>query len=365
MIYIGVNTGTSADAVDAVAIQFVGNKSLFLAAYEWPFSDHLRQAIYQAVEDDTISHRACVMLGSKLAQVYQLAVEGVCEKAGITLSEVEAIGLHGQTIHHCPDHKPPYTLQLDQATDLAQRLGVRVVANFRAADIAQGGQGAPLIPAYHRFLAEQAGKSRAAFVNLGGIANITWFDGVANQLQGWDVGPANALLDAWAQSHLGQPFDDQGTWAQSGKVCPQLLQALLQDPYFAKKPPKSTGRDYFTEAWLRKGITQQSPQDVQATLVALTVQTIATALNQQGLGETFPVYLYGKGVANTYLCQQLQAQCPDFLLQTTEVLAMPPEWLEGGLFAWLAYCHDQRHAVDLRAVTGAKKPTILGALYPA
>ena len=365
MIYIGVNTGTSADAVDAVAIQFVDNKSLFLAAYELPFTEHLRQAIYQAVEDDKVSHRALVTLGDSLAQIYQRAVEGVCEKAGLTLSEVEAIGLHGQTIHHCPDHQPPYTLQLDQATDVAQRLGCRVVANFRAADIAQGGQGAPLIPAYHRFLAEQASKGKAAFVNLGGIANITWFDKVANQLQGWDVGPANALLDMWALSHLGQPFDDQGRWAQSGKVCPQLLQALLQDPYFAKKPPKSTGRDYFTEAWLRKHMTRQSPQDVQATLVALTVQTIATALTQQGQGKSFPVYLYGKGVANTYLCQQLQAQCPDLLLQTTDILSMPPEWLEGGLFAWLAYCYDQQIAIDLRTVTGAKKATRLGALYPS
>lgn len=364
MIYIGVNTGTSADAVDAVAIQIINNKSRFLAAYELPFADHLRQAIYQAVEDDKISHRDCVMLGSKLAKVYQLAVEGVCEKAGITQSEVEAIGLHGQTIHHCPNHQPPYTLQLDQATDVAQRLGVRVIANFRAADIAQGGQGAPLIPAYHRFLAEQVGESRAAFVNLGGIANITWFDKMGNQLLGWDVGPANALLDMWAQRHLHQPFDDQGAWAQTGKVCSQLLTALLQDPYFAKKPPKSTGRDYFTEAWLRNHITQQCPQDVQATLVALSVQTIATALQQQQHGKTFPVYLYGKGVANTYLCQQLQAQCPDLLLQTTEVLSIPPEWLEGGLFAWLAYCYDQQLAVDLCTVTGAKKPTRLGALYP-
>ena len=365
MIYLGVNTGTSADAVDVVICRQTQQSQKFLYGYEEPIHSELRDRILSAVNNAKISYQDIKSLGSELAKIYQEAVKQACLEAKIALTDIEAIGLHGQTIHHCPIAQVPYTLQLDHAADVSQGLGVNVVADFRAQDIAQGGQGAPIIPAYHRYLAQSSQEQRAAFINLGGIANITWFDEGRNNLLGWDIGPANALLDNWIFKNKSLNYDMHGKWAQSGNVSTKLLKKLTDDPYFSLPPPKSTGRDYFNLTWLEKFITDEKPEDIQATLVELTAQQIAKALDWCACEVTqdIPVYMYGKGVENSYVMAKIQSYCKRFIVKKSDEISMPSQWLEGGLYAWLAHCYTQKNTINLTKVTGSRGPVILGAMY--
>ena len=284
------------------------------------------------------------------------------EQLSLSVKQVTAIGLHGQTIHHRPDACYPYSLQIEDAHHLANIVGIDVVGQFRASDIAAGGLGAPLIPAYHQYCLNQAEKSTGIFLNLGGIANVTISS--PSGVLGWDVGPANALMDLWVQKCLQKPFDQGGEWARSGQIIDDLLQQLMQDPYLQACLPKSTGRDYFSTAWLNQfTLDQFTPEDVQATLCAFTVNSIQADLRQhahQYAGA--PIYVYGKGVKNKFMMEQLiSALSDDWPVTTTEAIGIDPDWLECGLFAWLAFCHHTRTPVDLCKTTGALRPTVLGA----
>ena len=363
MIYLGVNTGTSADAVDVVCCRYEGLKQTFIFGYEKPIDAELREKILDAVNDPLISYRDLQYIGARLAQYYHTAIQEACLQANIDVSAVQAVGLHGQTIHHCPSAVIPYTLQLDHAAEVSQALGMDVIAGFRANDIANGGQGAPIIPAYHRFLAQANQQNQAVFINLGGIANITWYNQENDTLLGWDIGPANALLDNWIKQNQGLDYDHKGQWAQSGKVIEDLYDQFAQDAYFSMPAPKSTGRDYFNIDWLHKNIRNEKPEDIQATLVELTVRQIACAIESVAAKSTAPVYLYGKGVRNSYLVQRLKSLCGKMHICATEEIHIPAQWLEGGLYAWLAYCYQEKVPIDLSQVTGAKKTSILGAKY--
>jgi len=362
VIFFGINTGTSADAIDCVACDYTDGKQHFLDAISLAMPRPLQNRIVDAVEQVTLDFEDAINLSRALTKCYIEAAEVLLKKLRCSPSQVTAIGLHGQTIHHRPDYSTPYTVQLGDAELLASQLGIDVVDRFRQTDISVGGQGAPLIPVYHNYLARCAGHETALFINLGGIANITQC-GTKSHLKGWDIGPANALMDLWSQRNLNQPFDDQGQWARSGKVMPELLDLWLRDPYFTLEPPKSTGRDYFSNAWLEgtKNIDQYKTEDIQASLCALTVRSIELDIRRHVKEKHGVIYIYGKGVHNTFLLEQMKQYLPSFDIQTTDTIGISAEWLEGGLFAWLAYCYKQRIASDFRHVTGAKKTAVLGA----
>ena len=327
--------------------------------------DDLQQWVIQAVESEDVTIDAMQKLSAKLTTIYAQAVKKILQKMCITPDKIAAIGLHGQTLHHRPLSNYPYTVQLGNAAVLANQFGIKVIDGFRMTDISVGGQGAPLIPAYHRYLAQVAGRTNAVFLNLGGIANMTLY-AEPDTLMGWDIGPANALIDLWCQQHRGCPFDEGGQWARSGKLLPKLLAQWLQDDYFVEKPPKSTGRDYFSAAWLQRqsvNIAQYAPGDVQATLCELTAVTVAQDVTRYVKQQSDTIYLYGKGIANTWMLARLQAHLPGYQLQSTDSLGIAPDWLEGGLFAWLAYQYVSRRPTCLMGVTGAKKPAILGVCH--
>ena len=360
MIVLGVNTGTSADAVDCVACEYVNGRQRLLDAVSLDMPRELQLQIIEAVENAELTVENAQILSHKLTDQYIKVADHLIRKLGPT-NHIDVIGLHGQTIHHQPHHQYPYTIQLANAARMADQLSVDVVHDFRTSDISVGGQGAPLIPVYHQYLAEQAGQSSALFINLGGIANITHYSRQTH-LKGWDIGPANSLMDLWAQKHLGQPYDNHGQWARSGVLIPELLDRWLQDPYFELTLPKSTGRDYFSGAWLEQAgaLNQYRANDVQATLCALTVQAIRSDIVKYVPEKAGAIYVYGKGIYNTFLMEQIQHALPEFIVQTSDAVGVSAQWLESGLFAWLAYCYKQKITCDLRHVTGAKKPVILG-----
>ena len=361
MLFLGVNTGTSADAVECVAYEFNQGQQKFLGGVSVDIHKKLRQEIMVAVEDDTMSISNLMSLRHQLTLVYAQAIEELLEKLTLAPDDIKAIGLHGQTIHHRPHAQYPYSLQVEDAHQLADMVGIDVIGQFRSTDIAAGGIGAPLIPAYHQYCLSQANEESGIFLNLGGIANVTICS--PSSISGWDIGPANALMDLWTQSCLHKPFDDAGVWARSGRIIDDVLAQWMQDPYFQKSLPKSTGRDYFSMAWLEQyQLNDYPPEDIQATLCAFTVNSIRADMSRLASSHTgTPIYIYGKGVKNEFLMEQLAASLTDWPVSDTTALGIDPEWLECGLFAWLAFCQDARIPVDLRSTTGARQPAILGA----
>lgn len=363
MIIIGVNTGTSADAVDTAAFLFEGSSHQLVAATSTELPAALKKNIMTAVESPDLSVADLYLLRGHLTQVYIQAIQKLVQVSGLKQAQITAIGLHGQTIHHHPRQGYPYTIQLADAASVAEALGCPVVENFRQSDMAVGGEGAPLIPAYHRHIAQQQGLEQCLFLNLGGIANITLVD--RERLCGWDAGPANALIDFWVGRKLQQPYDDQGKWAASGQVKQALLEKWLKDPYFSKTPPKSTGRDYFSGQWLLARIDKESsPVDVQATLCELTVRAVCDDLvHHVKVPKGTPLYLFGKGVKNNHIISRLSHHLPHLSIQSTHAIGLDPDWLESGLFAWLAKSRLEERAIDLTQVTGATRPAVLGAIY--
>jgi len=281
---------------------------------------------------------------------------------------VRAIGAHGQTVRHRPGEfdGTGFTTQLLNGALLAELTGIDVVCDLRRRDVAAGGQGAPLAPGLHAALFASPGESRAV-LNLGGIANLTLL-GASGSTLGFDCGPANALLDGWCQRHTGRPFDDGGRWAASGLVLEPLLAALLAEPYFALPPPKSTGRDLFHLAWLdgqlARHATRAAPADVQATLAALTVRSVAQEL-QRHASATSLLMACGGGAHNQHLMRGLAAQLPRLRVTTTAEFGLPVDQVEGAAFAWLAQCFVERRPGNIVAVTGARGARVLGALHPA
>ncbi|MCU0898344.1 MAG: anhydro-N-acetylmuramic acid kinase [Burkholderiales bacterium] len=354
-------SGTSLDGVDAALVDFSAGAIHLLAGHHLPYDDRVRAAALalSASGDDEI-HRAAT-LGNELSSLYARAVSELLDHAGVRAADVVATGCHGQTVRHRPD--AGYTVQLANPALLAELSGTRVVADFRARDLAAGGQGAPLVPAFHAAVFRDP-KVHRAVVNVGGIANITDLP-ATGAVRGFDTGPGNMLLDAWAGAHIGARFDRCGAWAASGKVDQALLDALLADPYFAAPPPKSTGRERFHHAWLaRHDVARLRPEDVQATLAELTARSIVDAARRHCPGiEAF--HVCGGGAKNADLVARLTRSASPATVASTAALRVDPEWVEAMAFAWLA-----RQAIlglpgNLPDVTGARGARVLGAIYPA
>lgn len=359
--YIGLMSGTSLDGIDAVLAAPRGHRFRILASLHRPYPAALRRqllALHEPGRDEL--HRAAI-IANELTAAYAGAVRAVIAHAGSRARAVAAIGCHGQTIRHRPD--AGYTLQLVNGALLAELTGITVASDFRSRDIAAGGEGAPLVPAFHHAMFASARRGRAV-VNVGGIANMTCLP-ARGKVTGFDCGPGNCLLDAWISERRRKRYDARGAWAASGSVIPRLLGRLLEHPFFRRRPPKSTGREEFELAWVKRALTRRERAvDVQATLLELTATTIVQAVRThcRKAGE---IYLCGGGAQNWALFERLAALLPDRLITTTAALGIDPMHVEALAFAWLARQALKEKPGNLPSVTGAKGPRVLGAIYPA
>jgi anhydro-N-acetylmuramic acid kinase len=355
-------SGTSLDGVDAVLAQFPQQNSVphLLGTHYLPYSHELRMrllALHQPQADEL--HLAYIM-AQELAGIYAQSVHALLEKTATAPNRVAAIGCHGQTVRHRPE--AGYTVQLVNGARLAELTGLTSIVDFRSRDIAAGGQGAPLVPAFHAAMLSSASEHRV-IVNIGGIANLTDL-AASGEVIGFDCGPGNLLLDAWATRHLGRPIDENGSWAASGKVLDDLLDRLLAHEFFVATPPKSAGREQFNLVWLQNQLNgNESPQDVQATLLELTARGIIDAAQTHCSG-FYALYVCGGGVHNAALMNRL-AELADKPVRSTAVLGIDPDWMEALAFAWLAKQCLKGKPGNLPAVTGASGPRVLGAIYPA
>ncbi len=363
--FAGLMSGTSMDGVDGVLAEFAGRGALKVVSHAYrPFPEPLRDELLALnVSGPDELHRSALAAG-KLASLYSDVVQDLLGTARLTPTNVRAIGSHGQTVRHRPSLG--YTWQINNPSLLAEKTGIAVVADFRSRDVAAGGQGAPLVAAFHRALFGAPHEARAV-LNLGGISNLTALlaDG---RTTGFDCGPANVLMDLWSLRHIGQRFDADGAWAASGTVNATLLDLFLQEPYFTDPPPKSTGRDLFNAAWLETRLQQQrtpcSPADVQATLCELTAVTCTQAIRVHA-GAARELLVCGGGALNKHLLARMAHLLPGVVVRLTDDRGLPAQHVEAAAFAWLAYMHVQGEAGNVSAVTGAAGPRVLGALYPA
>jgi anhydro-N-acetylmuramic acid kinase len=361
--YVGLMSGTSLDGIDAVLAEIGPSGQLqLLRTHYQPYPDSLRTQLLalHTPQADEIHLSACA--GNQLARLYAEAVAALLD--GLAPSSVRAIGCHGQTLRHRP--ADGYTLQIGNAALLAELSGIAVVADFRSRDIAAGGQGAPLVPAFHAHTLRHSGIHRV-IANIGGIANITDLP-TDGRVHGWDTGPGNMLLDAWIKRHRGTHYDRDGAWAASGSIQPGLLAALTKHPYLQIPPPKSAGREQFNLDWLDDTLgnlgVMVDPADVQATLLELTALSLADAISRE-CGGAQELYICGGGAHNSALMQRISAHLPNVCVGTTAALGIDPDWVEALAFAWLARQTLHHEPGNLPAVTGARGERVLGAIYPA
>ncbi len=372
-LYLGLMSGTSADGIDAALVAFdeAGGRlrARLHAARTQAWEPALRERLVGLGQGgDCTSLDEVGALHVAIGEAFAQAALALLEDAGIAPAQVAAIGSHGQTLRHRPhgargDGAQPFSLQLGDASVIAERTGITTVADFRSRDVAAAGHGAPLLPALHAALLHDAGEDRAV-LNLGGIANLTLLP-ARGEVRGFDTGPANALLDAWCARHTGAPYDAGGAFAARGQVDPALLARLLDEPWFALPPPKSTGREQFHLAWLEARLDDAAPPaDVQATLLELTAATVADALRatQPATGR---VLACGGGVHNPLLLARLAARLPGVAVESTAAHGVDPDFVEAMGFAWLARQTLLGRAGNLPAVTGARGPRVLGAVHPA
>jgi anhydro-N-acetylmuramic acid kinase len=384
--YIGLMSGTSLDGVDGVIANFEHHKIKVLAHAYAPFSPALRAELLALnTAGDNELHRAA-LAENALARSYAQVVAQLLQTTNLDRHDIAAIGAHGQTVRHRPqafDADPArqiaggaggYTLQLNNPALLAELTGIDVVADFRRRDVAAGGQGAPLVPAFHQAVFGGT-PDKVAVLNIGGISNVTLLNANAVQgkepgdggVSGFDCGPGNALMDHWCQAHTSQPFDDAGRWAASGKVHADLLASLLDEPYFSQPPPKSTGRDLFNVDWLTGKLApfkNLKPVDVQATLTELTARVCCDALRTAPPEPVAKLIVCGGGALNAYLMARLGA-LSGVAADSSERCGLPPLQVEAAAFAWLARKCNKREAGNVPKVTGAQGARILGAIYPA
>lgn len=367
-LYIGLMSGTSLDGVDGVLAELAANGNILrvLAHHHSAFDNALAQELLalQAPTHNEL-HRAA-LAANALAALYASTVEALLAHTHTSREDVRCVAAHGQTVRHRPDMG--YTLQLLNASLLAELTSIPVVADFRSRDVAAGGQGAPLVPAFHRALFGRTGRHRL-IVNLGGICNVTFLDGT-EQVIGYDIGPCNIVLDAWTQRHLGQAYDDRGAWSGIGEVQADLLDVLLEEPFFAEAPPKSTGRDHFNLEWLDERLSafgDRAPEDVARTLVELIAQLVAREI-EESRPRVDEVIFCGGGTYNLTLTGAISASAslyaPNVTCTSSESHGVPPLQVEALAFAWLGYMHMSDQPGNLPEVTGADDYRVLGAYYP-
>ena len=363
--YIGLISGTSMDGIDAALVEF-GDRSLrTIAANSHSYPQELRAGLIAASRNP----QSCTVdvlgdLDHWTGKCFCDAALGLLSESSIDASQVRAIGSHGQTIRHRPDVDRPFTVQIGNPNIIAKGTGILCVADFRSADIALGGQGAPLVPPFHEWLFRSDTVDRCV-VNIGGIANVTLLPRGDGAIGGFDTGPGNTLLDAWILRQQGAAYDEAGQWAASGTCDDSQLGRMLADPYFALPPPKSTGFEYFNEAWLSSfDIDDHDSADVQATLCELTAKTIAAAIDTY-MADTGEVLICGGGVHNADLMRRLSANLAGTKPDSTADHGLDPDWVEASAFAWLAMRTLDNLPGNAPSVTGASRPAILGAIYPA
>lgn len=363
-LYLGLISGTSADAVDAALVEFNGDRARCIAASATPYPDELRERILDlALARQSATFDLTGALDVEIGRAFAGAARALIESSGVDRSRIRAIGSHGQTLWHRPYAAQPFTTQLGDPNTIAEQLRITTVADFRRRDIAAGGQGAPLAPAFHAAAFADSRESRAV-LNLGGIANLTLMR-PGQPVCGFDTGPASGLMDAWCREHTGAAFDRDGELAASGRTLDDLLSRLLGEDYFARRSPKSTGRETFQLQWLRGFLRGgESVADVQATLLQLTVRTIVEALQREAPGVA-RVIACGGGVHNAYLMQELATALSPIALETTAAHGIDPDFVEAITFAWLARETLEDRPGNRPEVTGARGPRVLGAVWPA
>jgi anhydro-N-acetylmuramic acid kinase len=374
-LFIGLMSGTSMDGVDAALVDFSEEKPRVAGIESAPIAIDLRAALMALNSSGADELHNAALATNALMRLYAQAVRALLAKTKLTPQDIRAIGAHGQTVRHRPqmfdvmDGAGGYTIQLCNPSLLAELTGIDVVADFRSRDVAAGGQGAPLAPFFHRaWFAQDA--ATVGVLNIGGISNLTILQSNDTTL-GFDCGPGNALMDFWCVQHTGQAFDAQGAWGAAGQVISPLLNAMLAEPYFALPYPKSTGRDLFNPDWLAKHLlnfADAKPQDVQRTLLELTVSTISTCASSYQYKSNQPLkelIVCGGGAHNTALMQRLQALLPDTKVLSSAERGLPPQDVEAVAFAWLARQCMERVALPLPSVTGARGARILGGIFPA
>jgi len=363
-LYIGLMSGTSMDGIDAVLVDLAEPTPKVLASTAIPWSPTLRERLQAAARGSFLTADQFAQLDAETGEAFAAAANAVV--AGHTPDEILAIGSHGQTLAHAPNSEPGYSLQIGCPSLIAERTGITTVADFRRRDIAAGGQGAPLVPAFHRAVFQTPEEDRV-IINIGGIANITHLPAMHSQATvGFDTGPGNCLMDHWIMQQQGKPFDANGEYAAQGEVNEQLLARMLADPYFEQSPPKSTGTDYFSPRWLSEaiGTATIASHDIQATALELTARTIAASVRSYCQPTPQRAIICGGGVHNRHLMTALSAHMP-CRVEGTQTLGMDPDWVEAIAFAWLAKQTLHGRSGNLPSVTGARGPRILGAVYAA
>ncbi|MEJ2139332.1 MAG: anhydro-N-acetylmuramic acid kinase [Gammaproteobacteria bacterium] len=364
-LYIGLMSGTSLDAIDAALVSFGENapqRFNLISTLEYPFPNELRSAIQSLIDKPhTTDLDTLGKLNRELGVLYANAVAGLLKHASANADDVIAIGCHGQTVRHMPQHSPPFTMQLGDPATIANITGIATAADFRSADIALGGQGAPLAPGFHKWA---FANENGAVVNVGGIANITVLAPGA-PVTGFDTGPGNTLMDEWHFRNRGGRYDRDGEWAASGRCADELLTRFLDDPYFSQQPPKSTGREYFNTRWIERYLgelgSELSAVDVQATLAELTARSIAIAATKYSDGKS--LWLCGGGALNAHLVSRIAAALPQHTIAATTELGLPPDWVEAVAFAWLARMRVKGRSAGVASVTGASREAVLGGMH--
>ena len=362
--FIGVMSGTSLDGVDVVLATIDETMVAQQASLTWPIPIHVKQAILDICQGQQLTLSQFGQLDAQLGYLFAEAVNALLAQEKLKPQDIIAIGCHGQTVWHEPNGAAPHTLQIGDNNQIVARTGITVVGDFRRRDIALGGQGAPLVPAFHQALLAHPTERRMV-LNIGGIANLSLL--IPQQpVRGYDTGPGNMLMDAWIWRQCGQPYDKDAQWAISGTVILPLLQNMLNDPYFSASAPKSTGREYFNYGWIERHLAQFpgiSPRDVQATLAELTAVTISEQVLLSGGCDRLMVC--GGGSRNPLLMMRLAALLPGTEVTSTDEAGISGDDMEALAFAWLAWRTLAGLPGNLPSVTGASEPSVLGAIYPA
>jgi len=364
-LYVGLISGTSMDGIDAAVIEFGDHQCSVLATAAVDYPDELRDELLQSSRTPAnCTVDKIGQLDQWVGECFRDATIKLLAQADIKPNSIEAIGSHGQTLRHQPRAARPFTLQIGDPNIIAAGTGITTVADFRRRDLAIGGEGAPLTPAFHQWLFSNTDKSRAV-LNIGGIANVTMLS--SPKVIGFDTGPGNTLLDGWIRNNLDKPFDDDGNWARSGTVSEPLLGDMLSDPYFDLRPPKSTGFEYFNEAWVRSKASSAASAkipaaDIQATLAELSARTIAKSILHYS-PDIEEILVCGGGIHNTDLMQRLRSYLSGTQVTSTDAFGLHPDWVEAAAFAWLAKRCLEGKTGNLPEVTGAERAEVLGAVY--
>lgn len=363
-LFIGLLSGTSMDAIDAALVDFSNPKPNLIHAINHPIPENFRTRCLQITQEGQCSLDEYGCLDVEAGEIFANAAKELLQQAGIQSEQVRGLGSHGQNLRHRPDLKTPFTLQIGDPNIISERTGILTIADFRRRDLACGGKGAPLAPAFHAHVFRDPQKNRV-ILNIGGISNISLLPSEnqkGNRVTGFDTGPGNCLLDAWIQEQLQQPFDRNGEYANSGKIQTELLELCLSDPYFSKAPPKSTGREYFNLTWFKQYLQDfMTPNHVQATLLALTRESIARAIEETAPFDS-EIWVCGGGAHNRVLINQLSERLKK-PVNSTEILGIAPDWVEAMLFAWLAKQTLEGKIGNCPDVTGANRAVSLGGIF--